>query len=116
MGDAMTLNASVDVVEGPTLYGAGSFKYEGVVLGGEVKYNTAFDEKDSSPTLMDYSGALAYTANDFTASLTTKKKASQFVLGVHHNVSKEAKVAATYAHSAKLLTVGGIYNFDDATT
>mmetsp|Transcript_16042 Transcript_16042/g.18151 ORF Transcript_16042/g.18151 Transcript_16042/m.18151 type:complete len:279 (+) Transcript_16042:201-1037(+) len=113
--DNAIVNLSVDVVEGPTLKGASAFSYEGFVFGGELKYNTAFDNKDAKASLEDYNAAVAYKGADYTASLSTKKKASQYNVAVHHKVSKGVEVATTYAHSSKLLTIGGIYKFDDAT-
>lgn len=109
------LDGSVEVVDGPTLYGAACFLYEGFVLGGELKYNTLFDDKDGKSSLEDYNGALAYKGPDYTASISTKKKASEFHIGVHHAVSKDVEIATTYAHASKLLTVGGIYRLDPET-
>jgi voltage-dependent anion channel protein 2 len=113
--DNAIVNLSVDVVEGPTLKGATAFSYEGFVLGGELKYNTSFDTKDAKASLEDYNAGIAYKGADYTASVSTKKKATQYNVAVHHKVSKDVEVATTYAHSSKLLGIGGIYKFDDAT-
>lgn len=117
--DSFTLNSSVDIVDGPTLYSAGTFGFEGFVLGGEVKYNTQFDDKDAVPSLKDYNAALAYTGPDYTVSLNTKKKASEYNLAVHHAVSKDVQVASTFSLAPssgnKLLTLGGIYTIDRDT-
>lgn len=117
--DAFTFNSSVDIVNGPTLHAAGSFGYEGFIAGGEVKYNTQFDEKDGSPSVQDFNAALAFKGDDYIVSLTTKKKASEFNFGVHHEVSKDVKVASAFnfapASGKKLLTLGGIYTVDEST-
>lgn len=112
--DNLVVNSSVDVVDGPTLKGAATFSYEGFIFGGQLKYNTAFD-KDAGASLDDYNAAVAYKGADYTASVNTTKKASQYHVGVHHKVSKDVEIATTYAHSSKLLSIGGIYKFDDAT-
>lgn len=113
--DNLNLDASVEVVDGPTLYGAASFLYEGFVLGGEIKYNTLYDDKDGKSSLEDYNGALAYMGPDYTASVYTKKKASELHVGIHHAVNKDAEIATSYSHASKLLTVGGIYKLDKQT-
>lgn len=113
--DNLMINTSVDVVEGPTLSGAATMGYEGFIFGGQFKYNTAFDKSDAKASLTDYNAAVAYKGADYSASLLTKKKASQYHVAVHQKVSKDVEVATTYAHSSKLLTIGGIYKLDDAT-
>lgn len=113
--DNMVIDASVEVVDGPTLHSAGAFAYEGFIFGGEIKYNTLYDDKDGKSSLEDYNGAIAYKGPDYTASVYTKKKASELHVGIHHAVSKDTEIATTYAHSSKLLTVGGIYKLDKQT-
>jgi len=117
--DSFTFNSSVDIVDGPTLYGAGSFGYEGFVLGGEMKYNTQFDDKDAAPSLKDYNAGLAYKGPDYIVSLTTKKKVSEYNLGVHHKVNSDVEVASNFtlnpSSGNKLLTLGGTYTIDKET-
>jgi len=114
---SVNLDANVDVVNGPTIYGAGTFGYDNFTLGGEVKYNTDFDGEGSA-SVQDYNGAVAYSGRDFTASLTTKKKASSYSLAYHHSVNASTTVATQFdfsASAAKTLTVGGIYKWDSQT-
>lgn len=113
----VTVNSSVDVcdVNGPTLYGASTFAYEKFLVGGEVRYSTGFDSSDSSPSVVDYNACLAYNGGDFTAAVTTKKKASNVTLSVHQKYSGNVELASQYNHSSKLLTVGGTYTKDKST-
>lgn len=115
---AATVNASVDVcdVNGPTLYGAGTFSYDDFLVGGEIRYATGFDSNNGSPSVVDYNAALSYAAGDFTAALTTKKKATNVTVSVHQQYSKTTSLATTYNHKSKLLTVGGLYKLDGSTT
>lgn len=116
--DSLTVNSSVDVcdVNGPTLYGASTFAYDNFLVGGEVRYSTGFDSSEGKPSVVDYNGCLSYNGGDFTASVHTKKKTSNVLLSVHQNYSKGVQLASQYDHSAKLLTVGGLYKLDQSTT
>jgi len=118
-GDNLAVNASVDVTDGPTVYSAATFAYEGFVFGGEARYNTQVDAKSSPASLVDYNACIAYNASDFVASLVTKKKASIVNLAVHHEVSQDLNLGATVSitpkSSAKVLTVGGVYTLDSET-
>lgn len=111
------VNTSVDVcdVNGPTLYGAATFSYENFLVGGEARYSTGFDSSEGSAALVDYNMCLGYNGGDFTAALTTKKKASALTASVHQNYSKDVQLATEYNHSAKTLTVGGLYKLDGTT-
>jgi len=111
---SLNLDASVDVVNGPTVYGAGTFGYDNFTLGGEVKYNTGSDG-DSGAEVSDFNGALSYSGRDYSVALTTSNKASAYGLSYHHNVSSGVQVAAKADVSAKSLAVGGIYNWDSET-
>jgi len=117
--DSINLDASLDFVRGPTLYAAGTFGYDGFVLGGEVKYNTEFDDSDSNSKLEDYNGSLSYVGGDFTASLSTSNKASVYGVSIHHNVSADTQIATQFdfnsKDSGKVLTLGGIYTVDSET-
>mmetsp|Transcript_7552 Transcript_7552/g.12181 ORF Transcript_7552/g.12181 Transcript_7552/m.12181 type:complete len:280 (-) Transcript_7552:83-922(-) len=114
--DAATVNASVDVcdVSGPTLYGGATFSYDSFLVGGEARYCTAFDS-NGSPSLTDYNAAVGYNGGDYCVAVSTKKKASDCTLSVHQNYSKDTKIATTYNHRSKLLTVGAIYTHDSTT-
>jgi len=114
----VALNGSVDVcdVNGPTLYGSATYHHDSTYLvGGEVKYNTGFDSSNGSPSVVDFNAAIGYTGGDFTAILSTKKKTTDVNFSVHHDYSKDIKLATTYGHSSKLLSVGGIYTLDSTT-
>lgn len=113
--DNLVVDASVEVVGAPTLHGAAAFLYEGFIFGGEVKYNTTPPKQDDGSGLADYNGAIAYKGPDYTASIHTKKKGSEVLVGIHHAISKDTEVATTYTHNNKLLTVGGIYKLDKQT-
>jgi len=112
-----TVNASVDVcdVNGPTVYGASSYRYENFVVGGEVRYSTGFDSNESKPSVVDYNGTLSYLGPDFVATLQTKKKASNAIISIHQRTSKDLSIATQYNHASKLLTVGGLYTLDANT-
>lgn len=115
---SLNLETNVDAVNGFALYGAGTFDYDNFTLGGEIKYNTDFDGEAGGASVQDYNGAVAYNGSDFTASLTTKKKASAYSLAYHHAVSADTTVATQFDFStsaAKTLTVGGIYQWDSDT-
>lgn len=103
--DRLNFQLAADVVEGPTLSSSATVGYEGFTLGGSVKYNTAFDN-DSSGSLDDYNAALAYKMSDMTLSVTTKKKLSNFNLGVHQNTSSGLELGALVGFS----TAGGSKN------
>lgn len=117
--DSFKVDTNLDFVKGPTLYAAGTFGYDGFVLGGEVKYNTEFDDSDSGAKLEDYNGSLSYVGDDFTASLSTSSKASVYGVSIHHNVSSSTKVATQFdfnsADAGKVLTLGGITTVDSET-
>lgn len=116
--DAFQLDASVDFIKGPTLSAAGTFGYDGFVLGGAATFNTGADA-GSGGGLSDYNGSLSYIGGDFTASLGTSSKASVYGVSIHHNVSADTQVATQFdfnsGDSAKLLTLGGIYTVDSDT-
>lgn len=111
------VNTSVDVcdVNGPTLYGAATFSYDNFLVGGEARYSTGFDSSDGAAALVDYNAVAQYNGGDFTASVQTKKKASAVSLNLHQNYSKDVQLATEYNHSAKLLTLGGLYKLDGST-
>lgn len=119
LADSFKLNTSLDFVKGPTISAAGTFATNGFILGGQVKYNTEFDDSESGAKVEDYNGALSYVASDFTASLSTSKKASVYGVSIHHNVSRSTQVATQFDFNSKdagkVLTVGGIYSVDSDT-
>jgi len=114
---SLNMDASVDVVNGPSMSGAATFAYDSFVLGGEVKYNTDFDGEGSA-SVTDFNGALAYSTSDFSAALKTSNKASVYGLSIHHNVNRSTQVATQFDFcnsGTKSLTVGGIYKWDSET-
>jgi len=117
--NSLNLNANLDFVRGPTVYAAGTFGFDSIVLGGEVKYNTEFDDSDSGAKLEDYNGSLSYVGSDFTASLSTTNKASVYGVSIHHNMSRDTQIATQFdfnsKDSGKVLTLGGLYTVDSHT-
>lgn len=107
-----SVQASVDVTDpsGPTVYGSGTFAYESFLVGAEAKYCTGLD--GGSASLADYNVAVGFLAGDLTATVATKKKASQATLAVHQKYSKDIELVTEYAHASKLLTVGAIWKMD----
>jgi hypothetical protein len=106
------VQASVDVTDpsGPTVYGSGTFVYDAFLVGAEAKYCTGLD--GGSASLADYNVALGYATGDLSATVATKKKASQVTLSLHQKYSKDIELATEYAHASKLLTLGATYKVD----
>lgn len=96
--DRVSFQLAADVVDGPVLSSSASFGYESFTLGGSVKYNTGFD-KGSGGSLDDYNAALAYKMSDMTLSVATKKKLSNFSLGVHQNTKSGVELGALVGFS-----------------
>lgn len=115
--DNLTFSGKVDVTNGPSLYASALTSYEGVLFGGEVKYNTDFDGSGSG-SLQDFGGAIGYKANDYSVVLKSAKKTSQLNLSIHHILSPEYAfgAVASYARDSgkTSLNVGGSYKVDSA--
>jgi len=115
--DSLSFLGKVDVTNGPSLYASTLASYDGVLFGGEVKYNTDFDGSGSG-TLQDFGGAIGYKASDYSVVLKSAKKTSQLNLAVHHILSPEYAfgAVASYARDSgkTALDVGGTYKVDGA--
>lgn len=118
--DNLTLHSDVDVLEGPTLYGAGTFDYEGFTVGGEFKYNTQYDDKEASAQFEDYGVTVAYADVDYTASVRTLKKFSVLKAALSHKMDADTNIAAVFEvepkGSAKTMTFGATKVLDAQTS
>lgn len=94
---------------------------DSVVYGIEnvfVGANVAFSIDKS--VLTDHNVAVSYAANDFSATLQTKKKFNSLSGSFFHRLSKDTIYSAVFDYDLKSgsnhLTVGGRYNADALTT
>jgi len=115
-----TVDAAVDVVQGPSLTVSGTVApVDKWVVGATVKYNTNYDAK-KDPVFEDYGVTVAHQTADATLALATKSKLSALSLTAYVEPSDVAQVAfqadASLKSDAKLgdvtLAVGGLYVLD----
>lgn len=118
--DRFTLDAGVDVVNGPTLNLSGSASLAaGLTLGGSLKLNTKLDDANGTPELKDYGVAASYVQKDVTTVLTTKDRLKEVQLSVYNDLSKETQlgVQCNFLSKGELksMQVGALYQIDADT-
>jgi len=118
--DFFTLNSEIDIVDGPTLYGAATFDYEGFIAGADVKYNTQLDDKMATPSIVDAGVVLGYFGPDFSTSVQTLEKGKKLNFVLHHKVDLNNTVAAQFEiepkGTSKVMTLGGSRRIDSETS
>lgn len=114
-----TVDASVDLVGGPSLVLNALAGRDSLLLGASLGVNTGVDD-GTGFAVKDYGGLLGYRVKDFTGVLQTTKKCTEVTISTLHKVNSSTAVAsqAVYNRAKKSvdLVVGGSFKVSGETS
>lgn len=90
--DVVAAEAVADVVNG-TVDASALFGYDAFVFGGSAKVNSNLDDATKGPELSQYSAALGYRGNNWSATLSTADKLDSVSLAMYQRVNRDTELA-----------------------
>ncbi len=104
---------SLDPPAQTVVEGASSLGYDGLSVGGQVKYNVTEQHLD------DYNVGIEYSQTGYTATVKTEDHADRVVFSYVHSVSSALDVGANFLYNIatglRTYTLGTGYRVDAAT-
>ena len=90
--------------------GAGVVGFDGLAVGGQVKYDI------TGQRLADFNAGAEYAKKDFTVTLKTSDQANKIATSYLHKVTPQLSVGALFAYdiesNKRVATIGGSYRLD----
>jgi len=118
--DMFTVVGDVNLVDGILLTESATFEYDGLIIGGEIKYNPKVEDSEAKGSFVDYNGLVGYNGKDYSVSLQSTKKGKNVSLALHHILSPETSFAVLMDFepktAVKSLTVGATHSLNSETS
>lgn len=71
------------------------------MIGGTTRLNTSLDEPNRTASFLDYDGAIAYQASDFSALMQSKRKGTMLRASLVQTLNPSVQLASTVGYNHK---------------
>jgi len=96
-----SIDADVDVVNGPLLYSSILYKYDNFKFGGETLINTHLEDNSRPTEIMDINAGFSYACKDWLLVAKTTNVFENIRLSYLHNISPKLILATQVNYDLK---------------